>query len=212
MSDPDDGHHGDPIRKNPLRSAKRGTEILLYCCRMGKLNFFREVSVILDWLDGKLDWSIFAVVIPIGGVGIILLSLLTFAWEFDLPTSPVWQVGLFHLALALLLSITFVVASRRPFSFSGGFRWFTITVSVLVPAAVFVGSWLVNGPYEGFRDDRIFNGVVASVSGFMLVWMSTIFPYTAVVFGRKLIRSRRDGVSHWATWAGCTPVIVTRSR
>ena len=195
-----------------MRSAKRGTEILLYCCRMGKLNFFREVSVILDWLDGKLDWSIFAVVIPIGGVGIILLSLLTFAWEFDLPTSPVWQVGLFHLALALLLSITFVVASRRPFSFSGGFRWFTITVSVLVPAAVFVGSWLVNGPYEGFRDDRIFNGVVASVSGFMLVWMSTIFPYTAVVFGRKLIRSRRDGVSHWATWAGCTPVIVTRSR
>ena len=179
-----------------MGSAKRGTEILLYCCRMGKLNFFREVSVILDWLDHKLDWSIFAVVIPIGSVGIILLSLLTFAWEFDLPTSPVWQVGLFHLALALLLSITFVVASRRPFSFSRGFRWFTITVSVLVPAAVFFGSWLVNGPYEGFRDDRIFNGVVTSVSGFMLVWMSTIFPYTAVVFRRKLIRSRRDGVPH----------------
>ena len=147
----DDRHPGDPIRKNPLRSAKRGTEILLYCCRMGKLNFFREVSVILDWLDGKLDWSIFAVVIPIGGVGIILLSLLTFAWEFDLPTSPVRQVGIFHLALTLLLSITFVVASRRPFSFSRGFRWFTMTVSVLVPTAVFVGSWLVNGPYEGFR-------------------------------------------------------------
>ena len=177
-----------------MRSAKRGTEILLYCYRMGKLNFFREVRVILDWLDGKLDWSIFAVVIPIGGVGIILLSLLTFAWEFDLPTSPVWQVGIFHLALALLLSITLVVASRRPFSFSRGFRRFTMTVSVLVPTAVFVGSWLVNGP--GFRDDRIFNGVVASVSGFMLVWISTIFPYTAVVFGGKLIRSQRDGVPH----------------
>ena len=179
-----------------MRSAKRRTEILLYCCRMGKLNFFREISVVLDWLDGKLDWSIFAVVIPISGVGIILLSLLTFAWEFNLTTSPVWQVGIFHLALALLLSITLVVASRRPFSFSRGFRWFTMTVSVLVPTAVFVGSWLVNGPYEGFRDDRIFNGVVASVSGFMLVWMSTIFPYTAVVFGRKLIRSQRDRVPH----------------
>ena len=130
---------------------------------MGKLNFFKEVSVILDWLDGRLDWSIFAVVIPISGVGIILLSLLTFAWEFDLPTSPAWQVGIFHLALALLLSITFAVASRRPFSFSGGFRWFTMTASVLVPAAVFFGSWLVNGPYEGFWDDQIFNGVVASV-------------------------------------------------
>ena len=99
-------------------------------------------------------------VIPISSVGIILLSLLTFAWEFDLPTSTVWQVGIFHLALALLLSISLVVASRRPFSFSRGFRRFTMTVSVLVPAAVFVGSWLVNGP--GFRDNRIFNRVVAS--------------------------------------------------
>ena len=179
-----------------MRSAKRGTEILLYCCRMGKLNFFREVSVVLDWLDGKLDWSIFAVVIPIGAVAMLLMGLLTFAWEFELAMSPAWQVGIFHLALALLLSITFVVASRRPFSFSRGFRWFTMTVSVLVPTAVFVGSWLVNGPYEGFRDDRIFNGVVASVSGFMLVWMSAIFPYIAVVLGRKLIRSRRDGVPH----------------
>ena len=66
--------------------------------------------------------------------------------------------------------------------------------SVLVPAAVFFGSWLVNGPYEGFRDDRIFYGVTTSVSGFMLVWMSTIFPYTAFVVGRRLIGSRRDGV------------------
>ena len=168
----------------------------LYYCRMGKLNLFREVRVILDRLDGTLDWSTFAVVIPISGVSIILMSVLTFAWEFNLPTSPVWQVGIFHLALVLLLSITFIVASRQPFSFSGGFRWFTMTVSVLVPAAVFFGSWLVNGPYEGFRDDRIFYGVVTSVSGFMLVWMSTIFPYTAFVFGRRLIRSRRDGVPH----------------
>ena len=119
-----------------MRSAKRGTEILLYCCRMGKLKFFREVSVILDWLDGKLDWSIFAVVIPIGAVAMLLMGLLTFAWEFELAMSPAWQVGIFHLALALLLSITFVVASRRPFSFSRGFRWFTMTVSVLVPTAV----------------------------------------------------------------------------
>ena len=80
-----------------MRSAKRGTEILLYCCRMGKLNFFREVSVVLDWLDGKLDWSIFAVVIPIGAVAMLLMGLLTFAWEFELAMSPAWQVGIFHL-------------------------------------------------------------------------------------------------------------------
>ena len=83
------------INNNPLRSAKRGTEILLYCCRMGKLKFFRDVSVILDWLDGKLDWSIFAVVIPIGATAMLLMGLLTFVWEFDLAVSPAWQVGIF---------------------------------------------------------------------------------------------------------------------
>ena len=146
------------------------------------------------WVDGKLNWSIFVVVIPIYGAGMLLLSLLAFFWEFDLSTSPAWQVGIFNLVLALLLFVTFVVASRRPFNFSGGFRSFTMAMAVLVPAAVFFGSWLVNGPYEGFRDDRIFNGVVASVSGFMLVWMSAIFPYTAFVFGRAFWRCRRNGV------------------
>ena len=148
------------------------------------------------WVDGKLNWSIFAVVIPIGGAVLLLLGLLAFLWEFNLSTSPVWQVSVFHLALVLLLSLTFVAASRRPFSFSGGFRGFTMAMAVLVPVALFGGSWVLNGPFEGFRDERIFTWVTVSVAGFMVAWMCTIFPYTVLVFGRALWRCRRNGVPY----------------
>ena len=103
------------------------------------------------WFDGNLDWSIFALVVPMGGAAMLFLSLLAFLWEFDLSTSPVWQVGVYHLALALPVFMTFVVASRRPFSFSGGFRRFTMGAAVLVPVALFGGSWALNGPFDGFR-------------------------------------------------------------
>ena len=149
-----------------------------------------------SWFDGKLHWSIFGVVIPIGGTGIALVSLLALAWQFDLSTSPAWQVGIFHLALFLLLSVTFVLASRRPFSFSVGFRRFTIALAAMVPVGVFLEIWLVNGPYDGFRDDRIFYGVVGSMVAFMLAWTGTIFPYTAFMFGRALWRRRRGGVQY----------------
>ena len=148
------------------------------------------------WFDGKLNWSIFALVVLMGGAAMLFLSLLAFLWEFDLSISPVWQVGVYHLALALPVFMTFVVASRRPFSFSGGFRRFTMGAAVLVPAALFGGSWALNGPFDGFRDERIFTWVTVSVVCFMLVWMGAIFPYTALVFGRALWRCRRDGVPY----------------
>ena len=149
-----------------------------------------------SWVDGKLDWSIFPVAISIGAAAVFLVSLLDFVFEFDLAASPVWQVGVFHLALALLFSMTLVVASRRPVDSSVGFRRFTMAMAVLVPMALFGGDWVLNGPLEGFRDERIFTWVTVSVFGFMLVWLGTIFPYTAFVFGRSLWRRRRDGVPY----------------
>ena len=149
-----------------------------------------------SWVDGKLDWSIFGVVISIGAVAMLLMGLLVFVWEFDLVVSPAWQVGIFHLALALLFSLTFVVASRQPFGFSAGFRRFTLSIAVLVPTVVFGLSWVLIGPLEGFRDERIFTWVTVSVACFMLVWMSTIFPYIAFVLGRALWRCRRDGIPY----------------
>ena len=149
-----------------------------------------------SWVDGNLDWSIFGVVISIGVAIMLLMGLLAFVWEFDLAVSPAWQVGIFHLTLALLLSLILVVASRRPFNFSAGFRRFTLSMAVLVPMVVFGLSWVLIGPLEGFRDERIFTWVTVSVVGFMLVWLGAIFPYTAFVFGRALWRCRRGGIPY----------------
>ena len=145
--------------------------------------------------DGEFGWSTIGMLVLIGGIGAGLVCLLWDVWKFDRGTSPAWQVGVHHLALALLFAMTFVFASRRPFAFSVGFRRFTLTVWVLVPVLFFCWSWLVNGPYEGVRDDRIFHWVVASVSAFILLWMATTFPYTVFVLWR-----RRDELPHGA---GC---------
>ena len=136
-------------------------------------------------LDGEFGWSTIGMLVLIGGMDAGLVCLLWDVWKFDRGTSPAWQVGVYYLALALLFAMTFVFASRRPFAFSIGFRRFTLAVWVLVPVLLFCWSWLVNGPYEGVRDDRIFHLVVASVSGFMLLWMATTFPYTVFALWRR---------------------------
>ena len=135
-------------------------------------------------LDGEFGWSTIGMLVLIGGIGAGLVCLLWDVWKFDRGTSPTWQVWVHHLALALLFAMTFVFASRRPFAFSVGFRRFTLVVWVLVPVLFFCWGWLVNGPYEGVRDGRIFHWVVASVSAFILLWMATTFPYTVFVLWR----------------------------
>ena len=118
-------------------------------------------------------------------MGAVLACLLWDVWKFDRGASPAWQVGVHHLALALLFAMTFVFASRRPYAFSAGFRRFTLAAWVLAPVLVFCWGWLVNGPYEGMRDDRIFHWALASTSAFMLVWMAAIFPYTAFMLWKR---------------------------
>ena len=149
-----------------------------------------------SWVDGKLEWSVFAVVVPVGAGAVVIVSLLALLYDFDLSTSPAWQVGAFHLALALLLGLPFVVASRRPFSFSGGFRRCTLGMAVLVPVSVFGCVWVMSGPFEGFRDERLFTWVTVSVAGFMVAWLGAVLPYMGFVFGRALWGCWRDGVPY----------------
>jgi hypothetical protein len=141
--------------------------------------------MITGCLDGEFGWSTIGTAAVIGGMGAVLACLLWDVWKFDRGASPAWQVGVHHLALARLFAMTFVFASRRPYAFSAGFRRFTLAAWVLAPVLVFCWSWLVNGPYEGMRDDRIFHWALASTSAFMLVWMAAIFPYTAFMLWKR---------------------------
>ena len=143
---------------------------------------------------GDNPWSMFLfVLLPLVAVLAGLAVLLTFLWRFDLATSPAWQVGIYHGMLALLLSVTFVIASFPPLCLGQGLRWFLVGLALLVPDVVFSASWVLTGPYSGFRDDRIFDLVVVSVSAFMLIWMFITFPLGGFLLGMDLVRLRRRG-------------------
>ena len=116
---------------------------------------------------------------------------------FDLATSPAWQVGIYHGMLALLLShdlCSGVSTTGWILSLGERFRMVMLVLAVLTPVVVFFTGWILIGPYSGFRDDRIFDLVVVSVSGFMLIWMFITFPLCGFVCVRELVRLRRRGV------------------
>ena len=74
---------------------------------------------------GESPWSMFLFVLLLLLIA-VLASLLTFLWRLDLATSPAWQVGIYHVMLALLLSVTFVIASFPPLFLGQGLRWFLV--------------------------------------------------------------------------------------
>ena len=147
-------------------------------------------------IDNGSDWFPFAVLMSIAAVATVLLVLLSFVWEFDLSASPGWQVGVYHLMLALCVSMTFVIAFYGPSWAGGNFRWFMFGLAVLMPATFLGASWVLVGPLAGFRDERVFDLVVLSISSFMLVWMAILFPYSAFSFVRDVLRHWRGNRSH----------------
>ena len=139
-------------------------------------------ATFVKWLfDGEFGWSAIGMLGLIGGTGAVLAGLLGSGQGGD----PPWKDVVYCLVLAVPFVMTFVFASRRPFAFSVGFRRFTLSVWVLAPVLFFCWGWLVSGPYEGVRDERVFVWMVSSVSAFMLVWMAAVFPYTAFMLWRR---------------------------
>ena len=152
----------------------------------------------LNCLDWGNNWSALWLAMFIGAVVLVLAGLLAFVWEFDVRISPTWQVGVYYLMSALFLSLTFVLASLRPFPFGEWFRRAALALAVLVPVAVFAGGWVTGGAYIGFRDERVFDLVVVSVSSFMLIWITIMFPSLTFVLMKALFRSwRRWEVPDW---------------
>ena len=147
----------------------------------------------LDRLDWGNNWFAFGLAAFIGTVVVVLATLLEFVWEFDVLTSPAWQVGVHHLMLVLFLSLTFVLASRRLFPFGKRFCGGMLVLAVLMPVTVFVGGWVTGGAYLGFRDERTFDLAVVSFSSFVLIGATIVFPYSFFVFSKALARYWRHG-------------------
>ena len=145
----------------------------------------------LRWIDLEDDWFAFRLVLPVAAVVIALASLLVFVWKFDPAISPIWQVALHYLMLALFMFTTFVLAAQ-PRSFLGeGFRRAMLVLAIGLPVVVFSASWVMNGAYEGVRDERFFGIVIVSVTSFAFLWGVAAFVRVVFVFGRYLVQERR---------------------
>ena len=76
----------------------------------------------LGRINRKFGVTLFAVTLLIAVVVVVLLTVLTLAWGFDLGTSSTWQVVSYHVMLALLFSLTLAMASYRPLRTGNGSR------------------------------------------------------------------------------------------
>ena len=142
----------------------------------------------LDRFNWHRGLSAFIVAIMITAAVVVLLSMLTFAWGFDLETAPSWQVCVHYVMLALLLSLTLVMASYRPLCYGERFRGVMLAMVLAVPAVVFAVLWVAGGAYAGLRDPRIFQAVVISVPTYVIIWGLAVFPYSLYLLGRDLLR------------------------
>ena len=142
---------------------------------------------LVSWQSG---WSAFGLGVLIGALVMSLVALLMFL-EFDLGTSPAWQVGVYHLMLSLFLSIIFVVAFQRPLYFGEGFRMVMLVLAVMTPVAVFAGGWVLGGAYSGFRDPRLSQVMVVSIPSFVLSWMVVFLPYSCFLLVRAFFKHFR---------------------
>ena len=142
----------------------------------------------LRWIDLEDDWFAFRLVLPVAAAVIALASLLVFVWSFDSAISPIWQVALHHLMLALFMFTTFVLAAQ-PRSYLGeGFRRAMLVLAIGLPAVVFSVSWVMNGAYEGVRDERFFGVVMVSAMSFVFLWGVSALVRVTFVLGRELFQ------------------------
>ena len=139
--------------------------------------------------------TLFAVALLIAVAVVVLLTLLTFAWGFELETSSTWQVVAYNLMLTLLFSLTLVMGSYRPVCFGEWFPRMMLAVALVVPAVVFAVSWVTGGAYLGFRDPRIVPAVAISVSTYTVIWALAAFPWSFYLLVRDLSRVWRHGRS-----------------
>ena len=142
----------------------------------------------VNWKSG---WPAFGLIVLIGVLVMSLVVLLGLL-EFDLETSLAWQVGVYYLMLFSFLSLIFVVAFQRPLGLIGERgRWVVLALAFLTPVAVFAGGWALGGSYSGFRDPRLFQVTVISVSSFALLWMAVFIPCSWFLLVRVVFRHFR---------------------
>ena len=88
---------------------------------------------------------------------LVLILALAFFYllDFDLDSSPGWQVGLHYLLLLSLLLGPFLLVVQGRLPHLGWFDWGMLGLVALILAGVLALGWYRSGPYTDFRDARV---------------------------------------------------------
>ena len=89
--------------------------------------------------------------------GLVLILTLAFSYflDFDLESSPGWQVGFHYLLLLFLLPGPFVLVVQGRLPHLGRFDWAVLGLVALILAGVLALGWYRSGPYTDFRDASV---------------------------------------------------------
>ena len=134
-----------------------------------------------------------------------LYVLLFWMFRFDLGVSPSWQVLAHHLMLLLFFLSALGLVAPDGFGRMGWFGWMMAVLLPVVLVSVLAVGWFHAGPYEGYRDPRLFPLTVVSVVlfsiihlfsfGFMIL-VRTFFNYLYPGLERRRLGSSEPGALH----------------
>ena len=134
-------------------------------------------------------------------VAVIVLALSVIP-KSEFEDSTGWRLGVYYLAMFLLLLLTFIVGFHRPPGLGTGYMRAVLVLAGLTPVVVFTLGWALGGGYSDLRDPRIFRMTVISVLSFLSLWMAVAFPYSFYLLGRIVFR-------HWRG-SGADGAVISR--
>ncbi len=99
------------------------------------------------------------------------LLALDHAADFDVSTSPAWQLGFYYSLFGSLSLLVYRAAAYLFFPRVVGWRWLCLGLVALVMAGVFGLGFLYEGAYPGLRNDRLgdLQGLFAVASPFAVI-------------------------------------------
>ena len=120
-------------------------------------------------------WQLPFMMATLGCAALILNWLLPHVLDFSLAVSSAWQVVLHHLAIAVLVSLSFSVFFSGPSAPLRRVRVFMVVAAVGAPSLLFLHAWVRLGWFDGYRDPLFVGHLYFMAALIILLWSLPAF-------------------------------------